>query len=66
MKHVHEYETVSHHGISPELMEMGIHAAEVRRCTTCHQEVPFLQIRKGLWVPLFYDREQDTQDILMA
>jgi hypothetical protein len=66
MDHKHTYETQSHHGVSPELMEIGVHAAEIRKCTVCGQEMPFLQIRKNQWVPLFFERQLDSQDILLA
>jgi len=66
MKHIHKYETISHHGISSELMELGIQAAEIRKCTKCQKEITFLLTKKGQWVPLFADREADEQDILLA
>ena len=66
MKHVHKYETISHHGITSELMDLGIKAAEIRKCKKCQHEMPFVLTPKGGWVPLFDDREADDQDILMA
>ncbi len=66
MKHVHQYETVSHHVVRQELIEHGIQTAEMRKCTECHREMPFVRTKKGDWLPLFEDREQDTHDILMA
>ncbi|MBI4684586.1 MAG: hypothetical protein HY755_05260 [Nitrospirae bacterium] len=66
MKHVHKYESISHHSITSELMELGIEAAEIRRCKTCQKEIPFLLTRKGKWHPLFQDAESNEQDILLA
>ncbi len=66
MNHVHKYESVSHHGISTELMEFGIEAAEMRRCKKCGKEMPFLLTKRGVWVSLFADGETDHQDILLA
>ncbi|MBI5213447.1 MAG: hypothetical protein HY957_08765 [Nitrospirae bacterium] len=66
MKHVHKYETISHHGIISELMDLGIKAAEIRKCKKCQHEMTFVLTPKGEWVPLFDDREADDQDILMA
>jgi hypothetical protein len=66
MKHVHKYEPLSHHGISPELAKLGLEAAEIRKCKKCGQEMPFLLTKKGAWVPLFEEAEGDQQDILMA
>lgn len=66
MKHTHRYETISHHGITSELMDLGIKAAEIRKCKTCHKEMPFVLIHKDEWFPLFDDRESDEQDILLA
>ena len=66
MNHVHIYESVSHHGISTELMEFGIEAAEIRKCKKCEKEMPFLLTRKGSWIALFADSETNQQDILLA
>jgi hypothetical protein len=66
MKHVHKYETISHHGITSELMDLGIKAAEIRKCKKCQKEMPFVLTHKGEWVPLFDDMESDDQDILLA
>lgn len=66
MKHVHAYETLSHYGISSELMELGIQSGEMRRCSECRKEMPFVRIKKGGWIPLFDDRQGDEQDILLA
>lgn len=66
MKHVHKYETLSHQGIPSELLKLGIQAAEIRKCKGCHKEMPFLQTKKGEWIPLFDDRQSDEQDILLA
>ncbi len=66
MKHVHRYETEAHLGINPELNELGIQSAEIRKCRVCHKEITFVQTRKGDWLPLLDDREADEQDILLA
>jgi len=66
MKHVHTYEPVSHHGVTAELMDLGIRAAEIRKCGTCQKMMPFVQTKKGEWFPLFDDIETDEKDILMA
>jgi len=66
MNHVHKYESVSHHGISTELMEFGIEAAEMRRCKKCGKEMPFLLTKRGVWISLFAEGETDQQDILLA
>ncbi len=66
MKHIHKYEPVSHHGIRSELIELGLQAAEIRRCSKCHKEMTFVQTKKGEWIPLIDERETDEQDILMA
>lgn len=65
MKHKHKYEAVSHHGITAELRELGLQAAEIRQCSVCKKEMAFLQTKKG-WFPLFPDTEADEQDILLA
>ena len=66
MNHVHKYESDSHHGISTELMEFGIEAAEIRKCKKCGKKMPFLLTKRGDWVALFAEVETDQQDILLA
>lgn len=66
MNHIHKYESISHHGISTELMEFGIEAAEMRRCKKCGKETPFLLTRRGDWISLFAEEKTDKQDILLA
>ena len=66
MSHTHKYETISRHGVTAELMELGIQAAEIRRCKQCLKEMTFVQMRKGEWVPVYNDTERSEQDILMA
>jgi hypothetical protein len=66
MKHAHKYESFSHHGISSELMELGIEAAETRKCGKCGKEMPFLLTRKSGWIQLFRESESDEKDILLA
>ena len=66
MNHVHKYESVSHRGISTELMEFGIEAVEIRTCKKCGKEMPFLLTRRGDWIALFAEDETDQQDILLA
>jgi hypothetical protein len=66
MKHEHKYESLSHHGVSSELTDLGIEAAEMRKCSKCGKEMPFLLTRKHVWIPLFKDRESDERDILLA
>ncbi|MEW5745845.1 MAG: hypothetical protein AB1805_10480 [Nitrospirota bacterium] len=66
MKHEHHFEPVSHHGITSEVMDLGIHAAEIRKCTKCDKQAVFIQTKKGEWFPLFDERETEAKDILMA
>ncbi len=66
MDHIHKYESAFHHGISTELIEFGIKAAEIRRCQECGREMPFLLTRKGDWISLFSEIETDQKDILLA
>jgi len=66
MVHVHKYETLSRHGISPELMKFGLEAAELRKCNKCGKEMPFVLTKKGTWIPLYQEDETDQQDILLA
>lgn len=66
MKHVHKYEPISHHGINPELMKLGLQSAEVRKCPKCQKEMIFVSTKKGDWFPVLDDRESEEQDILLA
>ena len=66
MKHVHKFETLLHHDIRSELMEFGLQAAEIRKCSKCRKEMTFLQTKKGEWLPLFDERSSDERDILLA
>jgi hypothetical protein len=66
MKHIHKYETISHHGITEELMDLGIKAAEIRKCRKCEKEMPFVLTQKGKWFPLFDDSQSEDKDILLA
>jgi hypothetical protein len=66
MKHKHKYETLSHPGITSEVMEHGIQAAEIRKCESCDKQVIFLLTRGNLWVPLFDETESGEKDILLA
>lgn len=66
MKHIHKYETVSHHGITSELSELGLQSAEIRKCSKCKKEKIFVLTQKGEWFPLIDERESDEQDILLA
>ncbi len=66
MKHIHKYEVIAHYGIPSDLMDKGIAAAEMRRCTVCQKEMPFVQTEDGKWLPLFEERDRDEQDILLA
>lgn len=66
MKHIHNYETVSHHGVTAELVDLGIVDAEMRRCTKCLREMPFVRTSKGEWVQLFEEEESAERDILLA
>jgi hypothetical protein len=65
MKHKHDYEPVYHPSLTPEARELGIRAAEIRKCKTCQKETPFV-LTKADWFPLFEDREYDERDILLA
>lgn len=64
-RHIHNFETVTHHGVSDEAIENGIQAAEVRRCKKCQKEVLFLENKKGRWFPLF-EGESNESEILLA
>jgi hypothetical protein len=66
MKHVHKYEAIYHPGLSGEAMDLGIKAAEIRRCETCKKEMTFIFTKKDKWIPLFKDEEVSQQDILLA
>ena len=66
MKHDHKYEPISHHGVTSELMELGLQSAEIRQCTKCQKEMVFVQTRKGEWFPVIDDRHSQDQDILLA
>lgn len=65
-KHIHNFETITHHGVTNEAIENGIQAAEVRRCKKCQKEVLFLENRKGQWFPLFEEEESNEKEILLA
>lgn len=65
-RHTHNFETITHRGITDEAMENGIQAAEVRRCKKCNHEALFLMNRKGHWFPLFEEEESNERDILLA
>jgi hypothetical protein len=65
MKHKHDYEPVYHPSLAPGARELGIKAAEIRKCKTCQKEMPFVLVKDD-WFPLFEDREYDERDILMA
>ena len=64
--HEHKYETASHHGITSELMELGLESAEVRKCSKCHKEMIFVLTKKGEWFPVIDDRAAEDKDILLA
>lgn len=63
--HRHDYEPVFHPTLTPRARELGIKAAEVRKCKSCQREMPFVST-DGEWFPLFEDREYDERDILLA
>ena len=65
MKHKHDFEIISHPGLTPEAAALGIKNAEIRKCVTCHKELTFIETKSG-WVPLFKDLEPDEQEILLA
>lgn len=65
MKHRHDFEIISHPGLTPEATALGIKGAEIRRCITCQKELTFIQTKSG-WFPLFEDTASDKQDILLA
>ncbi|MBF0559388.1 MAG: hypothetical protein HQL08_11485 [Nitrospirae bacterium] len=66
MKHKHKFETLSHPGITSEIMEHGIQAAEIRKCESCDKQTIFLMTRHGHWVPLFDETESGANDILLS
>lgn len=66
MKHVHKYEALSHHGVTSEVMDLGIQAAEIRKCAKCGKQAVFVQTRKGKWVPLIDEQESEGKDVLLA
>ncbi len=66
MKHTHKFEAISHHSVSPEVMDCGIQSAETRKCTKCEKQAIFVLTKKGQWVPLFEERKTGEKDILMA
>lgn len=65
MNHVHDFKSVYHPTPSAELRALGIKAAEIRRCTACGKEMPFLLTARG-WMQVFEEKEQDNRDILFA
>lgn len=66
MRHLHTYEPLVHRRISPELLKSGLESAEIRKCTECGKEMPFVLTARGSWVPLFEEMDADEQDILLA
>jgi len=64
--HVHKYETISRHGITYELLELGLEAAELRRCATCQKEMIFVLTKKDKWFPVVDERSVPDPDILLA
>jgi hypothetical protein len=65
MEHKHDYDTVFRHSVTQEVANLGIKAAEVRKCKTCGHEMTFVFIKEE-WVPLFEDVDREAQDILLA
>lgn len=66
MKHAHKYEPIYHPGLTSEAKELGMKAAEIKKCTVCQKEMTFVLTKNEKWIPLFEDKEPDTQDILLA
>jgi hypothetical protein len=66
MKHKHRYETFYHPVASPEAMELGIKSIEIKKCSICEKEMPFLLIRGNKWIPLYKEEEPYEEDILLA
>lgn len=64
--HVHTYETVSHHGVTYELTELGIESAEIRKCSECKKESIFVLTKKGDWFPVIDESRTPETDILLA
>ena len=65
-QHKHEFESISHPALSAAAIELGIRAAEMRECTVCKRQVPYIQAKDNRWVPLFMDESGDEQNILLA
>lgn len=65
-RHTHNFEAISHRGVTDEARENGIQAAEIRRCRRCKVESIFLMNKKGDWFPLFEEEEMNERDILLA
>lgn len=65
-RHIHNFETVTHRGVTGEAMDNGIQSAEIRRCSKCKREAIFLMNKKGKWFPLFEEEESNEKDILLA
>lgn len=65
MTHKHEYEISFRPSISQEAGEMGIKAAEMRKCKSCGKEMTFVLLGED-WIPLFDEKERDERDILLA
>ena len=65
MSHRHEYETIERHAVSKEAVELGIKAAETRKCKGCGEETVFL-LSHDDWLPLYDKTTRSEQDILLA
>ncbi len=65
MKHEHEFERISHPGLTQTGADLGIRGAQVRRCLTCRKELTFILTKKG-WFPLFEENESNKEYILLA
>lgn len=65
-RHTHNFETITHRGITDEARENGIQAAEIRSCKRCKLEAIFLMNKRGEWFPLFEGEEANERDILLA
>jgi len=65
MAHKHEYETIERHAVSEEAGEIGIKAAETRKCSSCGEETIFL-LSHDTWLPLYDKTSRNEKDILMA
>ncbi|MCL4491184.1 MAG: hypothetical protein M1510_04635 [Nitrospirae bacterium] len=66
MKHGHKYEPLFHHGVTSDVMELGIQAAEIRKCKKCEKQAVFVLTKKGRWVPLLDEQEAEGKDVLLA